>query len=45
MLPVAAKYLPRDYVVWPRIATRVPAVRFQFLSVPGGNGARCSAPS
>ena len=32
------KYLPRDDVVWPRIAARVPAAQFLFLSAPGGNG-------
>jgi protein O-GlcNAc transferase len=33
-----SKYLPRDDVVWPRIAARVPAAQFLFLSAPGSNG-------
>jgi predicted O-linked N-acetylglucosamine transferase (SPINDLY family) len=33
-----SKYLPRDDAVWPRIAARVPAAQFLFLSAPGGNG-------
>ena len=33
-----SKYLPRDDALWPRIAARVPAAQFLFLSAPGGNG-------
>ena len=33
-----SKYLPRDDAVWPRIAARVPAAQFLFLSAAGGNG-------
>jgi protein O-GlcNAc transferase len=33
-----SKYLPRDDAVWPRIAARMPAAQFLFLSAPGGNG-------
>jgi predicted O-linked N-acetylglucosamine transferase (SPINDLY family) len=33
-----SKYLPRDDAIWPRIAARVPAAQFLFLSAPGGNG-------
>ena len=39
-----SKYLPRDDAVWPRIAARVPAAQFLFLSAPGGTATRCSAP-
>ena len=33
-----SKYLPRHDAVWPRIAARVPAAQFLFLSAAGGNG-------
>jgi predicted O-linked N-acetylglucosamine transferase (SPINDLY family) len=33
-----SKYLPCDDAVWPRIAARVPAAQFLFLSAAGGNG-------
>jgi predicted O-linked N-acetylglucosamine transferase (SPINDLY family) len=32
------KYLPRHDALWPRIAARVPAAQFLFLSAPGGDG-------
>ena len=32
-----SKYLPQGDAVWPRIAARVPAAQFLFLSAPGGN--------
>jgi len=33
-----SKYLPRDDAVWPRIAARVPAAQFLFLSAMGSDG-------
>lgn len=33
-----SKYLPRDDAVWPRIAARVPAAQFLFISALGSDG-------